>query len=651
MLIELSDFMPQYEIGQQELVDIHHYTYLIDMNSMAGVEASLKQRIHYVNSILVDHILFSTQKQANYEKMMSIEDFKKSKKFFKYFQNSFFSLQYLSDFIGLGFAEINPKEKEINSLTQTVFYTCDLMRQQANRQSFEFEKECINQMARSNYRKYIRCFDGGLSMGLKYKVNFKIGFGYTYSKYNTLLHFLNVTQEYWNNPDLSNIQVFGKDTRVLLSISCQKIFFQNGHCGSYHYGIFEQGPAHYYGGGSDLVVATSVGDVLPSVSKEKRSSCNQLVITDRVFEYSHLKKVVERLFDTAKGVHLKSDNEVINLCLLSLMLDFGLYEKHAKLLNLPLLHCLQHATDTKELQVEVANLIYEFDKKNVNDFVSRSRVEELIFETSYKFLVNKNFSTQSKQFKLIRQLNSDPDYQSYVLLVKIYMSLCQINRSSEVDYYKVHCDGEFRIIIPQNFSKSTSDYLDKVTQHYTFSEKDEFMTYDDLPVFDLRPQQPEINLYRVRFDSSIEVQSMVKYIEISNVFHVVGEEGQYLFFVADNVLLVNDSGTDRVTMQINKVPVEVATVFFNEAISFIPCFKYAESEDVVIFTSRNIHYNVSQAGQFCTDYYGMKHELIDCINSQEVFVDLNDEHVFKTFKLSQLLTESKTVMYFPDYVS
>ena len=121
--------------------------------------------------------------------------------------------------------------------------------------------------------------------------------------------------------------------------------------------------------------------------------------------------------------------------------------------------------------------------------------------------------------------------------------------------------------------------------------------------------------------------------------------------MADNVLLVNDSGTDRVTMQINKVPVEVATVFFNEAISFIPCFKYAESEDVVIFTSRNIHYNVSQAGQFCTDYYGMKHELIDCINSQEVFVDLNDEHVFKTFKLSQLLTESKTVMYFPDYVS
>ena len=48
-------------------------------------------------------------------------------------------------------------------------------------------------------------------------------------------------------------------------------------------------------------------------------------------------------------------------------------------------------------------------------------------------------------------LNSDPDYQSYVLLVKIYMSLCNINKSVEVDYYKVKCDGEFRIIIPRTF--------------------------------------------------------------------------------------------------------------------------------------------------------------------------------------------------------
>eukprot|EP00961_Rhodomonas_salina_P131542 1770446-Rhodomonas_salina.1 len=94
----------------------------------------------------------------------------------------------------------------------------------------------------------------------------------------------------------------------------------------------------------------------------------------------------------------------------------------------------------------------------------------------------------------------------------------------------------------------------------------------------------------------------------------------------------------------------VATIFFNEAISFVPCFKYADSEDVILFASSNITYLVDQGGQFCSDYYGMKHELIEHIKSEESFVDLNDEHVFKQFKLSELLTESKTVVYFPDFL-
>ena len=103
-------------------------------------------------------------------------------------------------------------------------------------------------------------------------------------------------------------------------------------------------------------------------------------------------------------------------------------------------------------------------------------------------------------------LNSDPDYQSYVLLVKIYMSLCNINKSVEVDYYKVKCDGEFRIIIPRTFSKITSEYLEDVSVRYTFSENEGIMKYDDLPVFDLRPHQPEIELFRVRFDPATDVQ-------------------------------------------------------------------------------------------------------------------------------------------------
>ena len=34
----------------------------------------------------------------------------------------------------------------------------------------------------------------------------------------------------------------------------------------------------------------------------------------------------------------------------------------------------------------------------------------------------------------------------------------------------------------------------------------------------------------------------------------------------------------------------------------------------------------------------------------EVFVDLNDDHNFQTCKILELLTESKTVIYFSDYL-
>ena len=58
----------------------------------------------------------------------------------------------------------------------------------------------------------------------------------------------------------------------------------------------------------------------------------------------------------------------------------------------------------------------------------------------------------------------------YVLLVKIYVSLCQINKSQEVDYYKMKINNkDFRIIIPQKFSKSTCDYLENISKRYTFS--------------------------------------------------------------------------------------------------------------------------------------------------------------------------------------
>ena len=67
---------------------------------------------------------------------------------------------------------------------------------------------------------------------------------------------------------------------------------------------------------------------------------------------------------------------------------------------------------------------------------------------------------------------------------------------------------------------------------------------------------------------------------------------QYLVFIADNALIVEVSDGGGVAIRINNIVVEVATIFFNEAISFVPCFKYADSEDVILFASRNIKYVV-----------------------------------------------------------
>ncbi len=642
-------FVAQYEVGQQELVDLHHYTYLVDFCALSGKESEWTKKVQAINDLLADHIHCSTQKRHNYEKIITTDGLRNTKKSYRIFLENFMSTEFFGDYIGLGFSEVNPVEKEITCLTQTVFYTTDLMRQQAHRQEFEFEKECINQMARSSVRRYLTKFNERTDLNQATRINIKIGSGYTYSKYNTLMHFLNVVECYWLNPDLSNVQVFGKDIRALLATSCQKIFFHKGHPGYYYYGPLEDS------GNScrsilDLAVGSSSGTMVPTVSRSTRSGCNEMIITDRVFEYHYLKSILEDIFKKANGKRFKTDNEVLNLCLLSLMLDFGLYEQHVGLLNLPFLHDLQHQGDARELQVELANQIYDFDRKNMSDSVTRSRVQELIFEVSHKFLINKDFSVQSKQFKLIQELNADPVYQSYVLTVKAYVSLCQINKSVEVDYYKVRLDEEFRIVIPNNFSKTTSDYLEEVTTRYTFSEKDGIMLYDDIPVFDLRPHQPEIDLYKIRFDASTAVQSMVKYVEISNVLRVSEDESEkYLIFVADNVLAVcvSEMGT---TIKINNIAIEVATIFFNEAISFVPCMKYNDSDDAVLFASQNVHYLVDQGGQFNTDYYGMRHELIEFIKSEEIFVDTNDEHTFKSYKLTELLTESKTVFYYPDYL-
>ena len=65
---------------------------------------------------------------------------------------------------------------------------------------------------------------------------------------------------------------------------------------------------------------------------------------------------------------------------------------------------------------------------------------------------------------------------------------------------------------------------------------------------------------------------------------------RYVIFIADNVLLVEvargdvpggaapgvvpgGGATRLATIRINKIPIEIATCYFNDAISFVPCFK------------------------------------------------------------------------------
>ena len=43
-----------------------------------------------------------------------------------------------------------------------------------------------------------------------------------------------------------------------------------------------------------------------------------------------------------------------------------------------------------------------------------------------------SFSLRSRTFELIQMLQADPVYHQYLLLVKVYVSLCQINKSVEV---------------------------------------------------------------------------------------------------------------------------------------------------------------------------------------------------------------------------
>lgn len=70
-------------------------------------------------------------------------------------------------------------------------------------------------------------------------------------------------------------------------------------------------------------VASRSGDAVTGVSRDRRGGPTPLVITDRVYEHGYLRGILAGMFGRLGGLRIKSDNAVLNLSLLSLMLDFG----------------------------------------------------------------------------------------------------------------------------------------------------------------------------------------------------------------------------------------------------------------------------------------------------------------------------------------
>ena len=64
-----------------------------------------------------------------------------------------------------------------------------------------------------------------------------------------------------------------------------------------------------------------------------------------------------------------------------------------------------------------------------------------------------------------------------------------------------------------------------------------------------------------------------RYIEFANVFRALDARSRYLIFIADNALLVDVEESGSCCARLNNITVEAATIYFNDAVSFVPCFK------------------------------------------------------------------------------
>ena len=103
----------------------------------------------------------------------------------------------------------------------------------------------------------------------------------------------------------------------------------------YHYGPLVD-DSRSYSEKTDLMMGCEEESIVPLVSAKTSNNKRTLIVSDCVFGYEYLKASVDAVFSTRKS-RLKSDDSIVNLCLLNLLIDFSLYDKYKALLNLPIL--------------------------------------------------------------------------------------------------------------------------------------------------------------------------------------------------------------------------------------------------------------------------------------------------------------------------
>ncbi len=241
---------------------------------------------------------------------------------------------------------------------------------------------------------------------------------------------------------------------------------------------------------------------------------------------------------------------------------------------------------------------------------ARLHLKEFLSEFFCKFMMSEDFSAQLKE------------------LNRICVSLCQINKSVEVGYYRIRCKDDHRTHTLGRSVQKTGGHLEQGTTPCTASESNGTFVYEELSRSDVRVAQSETPLYQVQFDSGAPARSMVKYVEVPNILRALDE--RFWIFAVGNTLSVELGARGASAIRIREKVADPATAFFKEVVSIVPGFQDDDGEEVILFTPLHVHYPVNEDGRFNENYYSLKHEPVECF-------------------VSELPMESKAAVYLPGY--